>query len=141
MKGLYEIHEYGEPGYSTLMRYDKWRVAVLNYIDELEPENIEHFEKHNETDEVFVLLDGDCTLLFGLTDSNGKLIGIDAVKMLPHKAYNVKKGIYHSHVLSKKGKVLIVENENTSDDNSTKIQLSSVLKAKLIELTQATAIG
>lgn len=135
MSNLYEIFEYEQEGYSTVMRYDKWRVAILNYIDELEPENIHHFEKHNETDEVFVLLDGTCTLLFGITDSNDTIIGIDVVKMIPHKIYNVKKGAYHSHVLNKRGKVLIVENEDTSDDNSTKAQLSPKLKEKLLALT------
>jgi len=39
------------------------------------------------------------------------------------KIYNVKKGVYHTHTLSKDAKVLIVENDDTSDDNSPKFMI------------------
>jgi len=32
--------------------------------------------------------------------------------------YNVKRGVWHTHVLDKHAMVLIVENRNTSDQNS-----------------------
>ena len=37
---LLEIHDYNGEGYRPLIDYGAWRVAILNYIDELLPENI-----------------------------------------------------------------------------------------------------
>ena len=40
------------------------------------------------------------------------------IEMEPHRLYNIKKGFWHNHVLDGKGEVLIVENRDTTDDNS-----------------------
>ena len=39
-------------------------------------------------------------------------------KHFQEKLYNVKKGVWHTHTLDKDGTVLIVENQDTNDDNS-----------------------
>ena len=78
-----EISENTGEGYRPLVDYGEWRVAILRYIDELEPENITFMERHNETDEVFVLLEGRCTLFVGEGED------IHAVEMEPHKLYNI----------------------------------------------------
>ena len=46
------------------------------------------------------------------------------IEMEPHKLYNIKKGYWHNHILDEKGEVLIVENQNTSDDNSPVYQMN-----------------
>jgi ureidoglycolate hydrolase len=116
---LIEISEYTGEGYRPLVDYGEWRVAILRYTDDLRPENIKMFERHNETDEVFVLLEGQCILF--VTDDEG---GVHAVDMQPHKLYNMKKGVYHSHTLSEDASVLIVENRDTGEKNSERILLS-----------------
>ena len=79
-------------------------------------QNLKTMQKHDESDEVFVLLSGNCTLFTG---GNGEQIGeIDMISMVPKKLYNVKKGVFHTHTLDKAGSVLIVENQNTCDENS-----------------------
>jgi len=40
-KDLLEIKEYSEEGYKPIIDYGAWRVAILNFIDELLPENID----------------------------------------------------------------------------------------------------
>lgn len=123
MKSKIEVHEFNEAGYSKLFSYEEWRVAMLNYIDELEPLNIKHVEAHNKTDEAFILLEGKCILYLCDVVEN-RISDIQAVNLERNKVYNIKKGIFHTHVLSRNAKVLIVENENTSDDNSTKINIT-----------------
>ena len=59
---LLDITEYTGEGYLPLIAYGAWRVAILNYIDELLPENIGKMQRHDNTDEVFVLLKGRCIL-------------------------------------------------------------------------------
>ncbi len=45
--------------------YKDWRVAILNYCDELKTECINQMQRHDETDEVFVLLKGEFVLFIG----------------------------------------------------------------------------
>lgn len=117
-----EISSYDGEGYLPLIDFESWRVAELRYIDELEPQNIDNFQKHDESDEVFVLLKGDFTLfLAGQGDDLGE---ITALKLEPLKLYNVKKGTWHTHTPEKNATVLIVENRDTCDDNSPKIKIN-----------------
>ena len=83
-----EIKEFTDEGYSPIVDFESWRVAILNYIDELLPENIDNMQKHDETDEVFVLLSGRCILFIG--EGTEKIEEISAVDMEPMKIYNIK---------------------------------------------------
>ena len=125
-----EVSAFNGEGYLPLIDFESWRVAELRYIDELEPDRIDNMQKHNETDEIFVVLSGDFTLFLG---GQGDDIGeISAIKLEPLKLYNVKKGTFHPHTPEKNCTVLIVENRNTCDDNSPKVKLTKEQK-KVIE--------
>lgn len=116
-----EVTKFQKEGYKPLVDFGAWRVAVLKYCDDVRIENIHTMQRHMETDEVFVLLDGSCTLFSG--GSEEKPGEISAVHMERHRIYNVKRGVWHNHVLSCDGEVLIVENRDTSDDNSPIVKL------------------
>ncbi len=118
-KEYIDIMDYTGEGYHPMIDYGSWRVAVLRYCEELEIQNLFKMQKHQESDEVFVLLAGNCTLFSG---GSGNEIGtVEAVAMEPLKLYNVKKGVWHTHTLDKKATVLIVENQNTCDANSPEL--------------------
>jgi len=111
-----EISFYHNEGYKPVIDYMEWRVAILNYCEELEPQNIHSMQKHMETDEVFVLLAGNCRLFTG---GKGEHIEhLNFVDMEQGQLYNIKRGVWHTHSLDRKGCVLIVENRNTNEDNS-----------------------
>ena len=130
-----QVNVFEEIGYRPLVDYGAWRVAMLNYIDELLPENIDNVQQHSETDEVFVLLSGQCILF--TADVRGKtVIDIQACPMEAGKVYNVPKGVYHTHTLTPGTKVLIVENVDTNDSNSPKARLSPENRKEIIRLTQ-----
>ena len=131
---LIEISEYTGEGYRPLVDYGQWRVAILRYIDELLPENIGKMQRHNETDEVFVLLNGRCLLFLGEGDE--AISAIHAEDMQPFKLYNVKRGAWHSHALDEAATVLIVENRDTTLANSPEIELTPDQRRQLIELTR-----
>jgi hypothetical protein len=114
---LIEIKEYTDTGYSPVIDFDAWRVAVLNYISELNAENITSFSRHLETDEIFVLLRGKCCLFLG-EESQGEIVRIHPVMLEPYKIYNVRRNAWHTHALDKEASVLIVENANTSKLNT-----------------------
>lgn len=112
-----------------MIDFASWRVAILRYHEELEIPNIKTMQKHDETDEVFVLLSGNCTLFVG--GKGDKIEEIDGIAMEPLKIYNVKKGVWHTHTLDKAATVLIIENQDTSDQNSPTIMLSEEQIAQL----------
>ena len=130
---LLEIRDYDKSGYSPVVDYEKWRVAILNFSEDLLPENITAMQRHNETDEVFVLLRGRCILFIG----NGyeKITDIHAENMQPFRIYNVKKSVWHTHTLSRDAKALIVENQNTSYDNSPFCPLTGGQRKNINDMT------
>lgn len=136
---LLEISDYTGEGYRPLIDYGQWRVAILRYIDELLPENIGKMQRHDETDEVFVLLNGRCILFLG--EGEDSVEAIHAADMQPLKLYNVKRGAWHSHTLDEAAMVLIVENRDTTLANSPEIELSADQRQQLIELTRALRSG
>ena len=130
---LIEVKEYTADGYQPLINYESWRVAILKYCDELLPENITKMQKHDQTDEVFVLLEGACILF--LAEGDEEIEEIHAQEMEPLKVYNVKRSVLHTHTLSEDAVVLIVENDDTCLDNSPEKELSVEQQEKLVQLT------
>lgn len=130
---LLDIRKYADEGYKPLIDYGEWRVAILRYIEELLPKNIRKMQRHDETDEVFVLLEGNCILFIG--EGNEKITKIHAQDMEPLKLYNVKRSCWHTHTLAKGTSVLIIENRDTGDHNSPEIELDFDQKASLLTLT------
>jgi hypothetical protein len=132
---LLEVSEYNAAGYSPVVDFQTWRVAMLNYIDELDPDQIDNFQCHNETDEVFVLLSGKCILFCAEVDQKNNIIDIISWNMEINKTYNIKRGVYHTHTLSEDAKVLIVENSDTADNNSPKILIDDSVRHRLVKIT------
>ncbi|MFX1283519.1 MAG: hypothetical protein ACFFB5_07685 [Promethearchaeota archaeon] len=133
-KDLLEIKEYSKEGYKPVIDYGAWRVAILNFIDELVPENIDSMSKHDETDEVFVLLKGNC-ILFIAEGNERKITKLYAEDMVPYKIYNIKRGVWHNHTLSQDAMILIVENQDTTESNSPVIELTEKQQNEIIDLT------
>jgi ureidoglycolate hydrolase len=128
---LLEIREYIGPGYQPVIDFDTWRVAILNYLDEIQPERIDFMERHKETDEVFVMVKGKGILFLG--EGEHGIESIHPQVMEFGKIYNVKRNVWHTVVLSLDGSVLIVENRNTSRENSDYYTLDRKLRDALIE--------
>lgn len=105
---MVEIYEYNGEGYDKTMNYGEWRVAFLNYAERFDIEKMTKLERHTLTDEVFVLLFGEAQLVL-----EQKLVPMEKGKI-----YNVPKNVWHGISVSKDAKVLIVENHNTSADNT-----------------------
>ncbi|MDP3284124.1 MAG: hypothetical protein Q8M56_06825, partial [Desulfobacterales bacterium] len=130
---LLDVRDYIKEGYSPVVDYAAWRVAVLNFGNDLLPGNITAMQRHNETDEVFVLLHGRCILFIGEGDE--KVTAVHAKNMQSLKIYNVKKSVWHTHTLSRDAKVLIVENRDTTLDNSPFCPLTDMQRKMIVDLT------
>ena len=116
MNGL-DILEYAGDGYSRVVNGAKWTVAALNYAPRFDADNITELERHNLTDETFVLLSGEATLLVG---EDGR-----RVKMAPLKFYNVRAGAWHNIMVKPGTRVLVAENSDTSKDNTEYLDIKT----------------
>ncbi len=103
-----EILEYSGEDFKQVVSFQEWSVALLNYAERFS--KVSQIERHILTDEVFVLLQGEATLFIGEE--------LTQYSMETNKIYNIKKGTWHAITTSKNAKVLIVENSNTSVENS-----------------------
>lgn len=132
---LIEVRDHTGPDYKPLIDFQTWRVALMNYTDDLTPDKINRMQKHTETDEVFVLMAGRCILFIG--EGEDSVTKVHAVDMEPYKLYNVKRGVWHSHTFSRDARVLIVENRDTVDANSPFVGLSGEQQKKVVDLTNS----
>lgn len=132
---LLEIHRHEGPSYRPLVDFEAWRVAILNFSPDLLPENLTRMQRHDQTDEVFVLLKGRCILFVG--DGTETVTRIHAMPLEPGRVYNVRQGVWHTHTLSTDAKVLVVENRDTTYDNSPFRALSELQQREIGEAVAA----
>lgn len=126
---LLEERDCAGDGYRPVFDYGLWRVAALGYCSDSSLENIKSMQRHDETDELFVLLAGKCILFIG--EGSRSVTAIHARDMKPLKVYNVKRSVWHTHVLSENAVVLIVENRDTTPLNSPECLLNETQIAEL----------
>ncbi len=106
-----ETFDFNGSDFKAVMQSGSWTIGLLKYSERFSKHNI--MERHNKTDEVFVLLEGTATLY----------VENDSVIMEKSKVYNVKKGEWHHIVVSPDATVLIVENSDTSAENTDKKEI------------------
>ncbi|MDN5301683.1 MAG: hypothetical protein PWQ60_1197 [Thermoanaerobacteraceae bacterium] len=114
--GLIEIKNCTEEGYHPQIWFEGWRVAYLNDTPKFHAESITEMHRHNTSDEVFILLKGNCTLYVG--DGRDSVDTVYAVPMELEKMYNIPKGVWHTHITSEGARLVIIENADVSPENT-----------------------
>ena len=104
-------------GFQKLHSYGEWRIMTSGIAEQEHPRVL---QKHDCTDEVFVLVRGGGFMLLG--ESNEKL---EACPMQVGYSYAVPRGFWHAHVLEAGSQILIIENDDTSLENSPIVDMSS----------------
>ena len=131
-KNLLDIKQFDGEGFHPLIDFGAWRVAILRWETSMLPEKIEFMERHTQTDEVFVLLEGQATLILG--GKQGSVEGVFPQTMENGKLYNVKRNAWHTIVLSRDASILIVEQRNTGKENTEFCILSGEFRKKIMEV-------
>lgn len=121
MKHLVEILSYDKEGFAPVMSFEDWRVAFLNDTIVLKEENITYLERHLQTDEVFVLLQGSADLFV----AQEAPLNIYRIKMKLGHVYQIKKNVLHNITMKNEAKVLLVEKEGTGKENSEFISITT----------------
>ena len=105
---MLEVYEWSGEGFAPLVFTEGWQAALLNWEPLFDRRNLDEIERHNQTDEVFVLLRGKA-LLFTRADGGA----LAAVEMERGKIYNVPARLWHNLVATRDVSFLIVENRDT----------------------------
>jgi len=123
IEGL-EIYEHNIAGYQPLVYSRDWMVALLNHEDIMRLEKALEIERHAQTDEVFILLNGQAALYLVAGDQP-----LQVVEMKPGSIYNVVKGTWHNLLATEEAKFAIIENRDT-DKFDTEIRKLTKIELK-----------
>ncbi len=109
-----EKYTYNGEDFKAVISNDNWKIGLLKYSQRFSCACV--FERHLKTDEAFILLSGDAVLY--IRDEQGS---IKETKMEANAVYNVPAGEWHHIVVSSDATVLVVENSDTSKENTEKV--------------------
>ena len=115
-------YTYEGKGLTRVFENEKWMVGIKNWKPENDITGITCLERHNITDELFVLLSGRCTLLYANETEEG--LKIEKVEMEPMKVYNIPTGLWHNTVTEPGVKLILVEDSACSGANSDVLDLT-----------------
>ena len=129
-----QILEFDGEGMTRVFENEKWMVGIKNWKPANDVSGIDSLERHNQTDDLFVLLSGSCVLLYA-DEINGQLV-IEAEKMQPLKVYNIPRSLWHNTVTTKDVKLILVEDSSTGMENSDVLTLNESQIAQVKKLVQ-----
>ena len=107
------ISRFDGTDFQVMTQFEGWKIGLLRHSQRFSA--CCQMERHLKTDEVFVLLEGSATLY----------VEDETIPMEKCTVYNVKIGAWHHIVVSEDATVLVVENSNTSRDNTEKKEWQS----------------
>ena len=117
-----ETYNHSENGYTPFLIREGWQVAQLNYLPKHGFDDIDQVESHNDSDEVFILLEGSAILVEANQVDNS--IEFELTKMERFLTYNVPAGTWHDIAMNKQANVIIVEKSNTHLNDCNYIPLN-----------------
>ncbi|HIT89511.1 MAG TPA: cupin [Candidatus Merdenecus merdavium] len=119
-------------GMQRVYENDKWTVGLKNWKPANDITGITNLERHNKTDELFVLLKGSCTLIYANPVKDG--LDFKAIEMEQNKVYNIPASLWHNTITSKDTKLVLIEDSSTSMDNTDILELNEDQLAKVKQL-------
>jgi hypothetical protein len=117
-----ENFTYSGAGMQKVYENSKWTVGIKNYKPANDIVMIASLERHNKTDELFVLLEGECTLVWA-EELNGEL-NFSAVVMKRGALYKIPQSLWHNTVTTPQTKMILIEDPSTGADNSDNYDLN-----------------
>ncbi len=120
---LVEIGEYFGLGFQPVLNFEGWRVAMKRWADSTTPAKFHSVDRHNETNEVFILTTGQAELL--LIEEKMPPIATHLIPMKLNVAYSVQQGAWHHVFMSEDAHILVFERADTSRENSNAFELDA----------------
>jgi ureidoglycolate hydrolase len=114
--------EFSGEGMKRVYENEKWTVGIKNYKPANDIANIDCIERHNHTDELFVLLEGNCVLVY--VNKENDTLKFDAIKMEKNRVYNIPQSLWHNTITQPNTKMALIEDSSTGMNNSDVLNLS-----------------
>jgi len=132
---LVEIGSSFEQAYKPVLDFHGWRVAMLRHFEVVSPKLFHRVERHNDTNEVFILTTGFADLIVCKGDGGPEEPAV--IPMVHNVAYNVRQAVWHHVLMSTDAHIILFERSETGPENSDYAELPSPLidslKARLSE--------
>ena len=120
---LVEIGEYFGVGFQPVLNFSGWRVAMKRYGDGTQPAKFHSVDRHNETNEVFVLTEGKAEML--LMEGSNVPGTFHLFPMELNVAYSVQQSAWHHVFMSEDAHIIVFERSNTARENSDQFELDA----------------
>lgn len=111
-----ESFEFSGEGMNRVYENAKWTVGIKNYKPANDAAAFDGLERHNETDELFALMAGACTLVYAEEQADRMIF--KTVPMEIGKVYNIPQGLWHNTITVQGTKMVLIEDSNTGMSNS-----------------------
>ena len=120
-QNLIGVGQWFGPGYKPVLDFQGWRVAMLRYGEFAAPNQLHRVERHNATNEVFILTAGRADLIV----MDGDVSPTDAFvfPMRLNVAYNIQQSVWHHVVMTEDAHIVLFERTDTSVTNSDYAEL------------------
>ena len=105
-------------GFDVVVKNESFKCAFITHSPAYSFGEVSEMKRHNETDEIFVLLCGRAVML---TYENGEF---SQRKLLPNTEYNVRAKTWHYLAVSEDALVFVTERADTDSTNSEIITLA-----------------
>ena len=122
-KKLVEIGEYFGVGFQPVLDFEGWRVAMKRYGEGTQAAKFHSVDRHNETNEVFILTEGKAEML--LMEGEGQPTNFHLFPMELNVAYSVQQSAWHHVFMSEDAHIIVFERSNTSRENSDHAELDA----------------
>jgi mannose-6-phosphate isomerase-like protein (cupin superfamily) len=109
---LTRAYKHDGEGFAPLYIAENWQVAQINYSPALAPANIHSIDIHFETDELFILLEGEAVLV-AARGTEGDSFIFETTLLEKNVIYNIPRKTWHNIALNPGAKVLIFEDKNS----------------------------
>ena len=116
---------YEGAGIENVYSNESWLIALKNWREANDVENISRLEIHFKTDEQFILLKGSVVIIYA--EELDEQTIIQAVKLEPGAVFNVPQNTWFNNILSKDAKLAYIESSDTkaAPDNSIYRELTA----------------
>ena len=111
-------------GFDAIIKNESFKCAFITLSPAYAFGSVEEMKRHNETDEIFILLNGSAVMLI----YEGGIF--TEYPLAKSAAYNVHAGTWHYLAVSEDALVFVTENANTDSANSDIIKLDNAYKLK-----------
>lgn len=123
---MIEQKRYDGEGMRVVYDGGDWVIGIKNYKVANDISTLKTLERHNKTDESFVLLEGAC-ILVAYDDTKEGPEALALVQMEEHTVYTLPQGVWHTTIMKPYTKMVLIERSGTSMENSELLNLSDSL--------------